>query len=203
MDTRTRISHSLVAACLGLGLVHLTHPAAASAQYWTGLPAWSAPGATGVVDESSTTIIAFDTPAVGLKPSAPASAVAVLRYPVGPLPSQWGHVVVSGSGEAFVSGGNLGHLRLTMTFQKPDEGAYAAATLKRVSLSDGAVTSIASVNTGSHIPGPAIQAAERIISCAETCFVSSAYAYYVEVVVWKAAADSQPRVLGLRVQLWP
>ena len=88
-----------------------------------------------------------------------------------------------------------------MTFQKPDEGAYAVATLKRVSLSDGAVTSIASVNTGSHIPGPAIQAADRTISCAEACFESSVYAYYVEVVVWKAAADSQPRVLGLRVQL--
>ena len=88
-----------------------------------------------------------------------------------------------------------------MTFQKPDEGAYAVATLKRVSLSDGAVTSIASVNTGSHIPGPAIQAADRTISCAEACFESSVYAYYVEVVLWKAAADSQPRVLGLRVQL--
>ena len=87
MDSPTRISFSLVAACLGLGLVHLTHPTAASAQYLAGRPAWSAPGATGMVDESSTTIIAFDTPAVGLKPSAPASTVAVLRYPVGPLPS--------------------------------------------------------------------------------------------------------------------
>ena len=89
-------------------------------------------------------------------------------------------------------------LRLTLTFQKPDEGAYAAATLKRVSLSDGAVTSIASVNTGSHIPGPAIQAADRTISCAAACFESSVYAYYVEVVLWKAAAASQPRVLGLK-----
>ena len=89
MDTRPRVSCSLVVACLGLGFVHLAHPASASAQSWTSWPAWSAPGATGVVDESSTTIIAFDTPAVGLKPSAPASAVAVLRYPVGPLPSRW------------------------------------------------------------------------------------------------------------------
>ena len=79
MDTRPRVPFRLVVACLGLGVVYIVHPAAASAQLWSGTAAWSAPGATGVVDESNTTIVAFDTPAVGQQASAPASAVAVLR----------------------------------------------------------------------------------------------------------------------------
>ena len=62
--------------------------------------------------------------------------------------------------------------------------------------------SIASVNTGSHLPALATQSTDRTINCAEACVDASVYAYYVELVLWKPAADSQPRVLALRVQVW-
>ena len=88
-----------------------------------------------------------------------------------------------------------------MTFRKPDEGSYASATLKRMRLSDGVVTSVASVNTLASLPTTAAQQAERSVSCGEdvACINPYQYAYYVELVLWKPERTNDPRVVALRV----
>ena len=87
-----------------------------------------------------------------------------------------------------------------MTFRKPDDKAHASATLKRVRLSDGLVSSVASVNTGVP-PGTAAQQSERTVSCGEDvpCVNPYEYAYYIELVLWKPESTNDPQVVGLRV----
>jgi hypothetical protein len=177
--------------CTGLAILLSAEPA--RAQLWH--TAWSAPGSTGVVDESNTSIVTFDSIAAALRATASAGSVAVIRYPVTSLPSA---VYVPGLG-AYVP---LVHLRLTMAFQKPDEGSYAAATLKRVRLSDGVASLVASVNSVAHVPAGGTQLEERAIVCATACFQPFEYAYYVEVVLWKPDITNNPKVVSLWVSVY-
>lgn len=183
----------LAAAAAALALLHSPQPV--RAQAFSGVAAWSSVGATGVADESSTAIVAFDnTGGAGVKPAAPAGSIAILRYPVSFLPSHW-YVVNIGSYHV------LDRLKLTMSFRKPDEGSYAFATLKRMRLSDGVVSSVASVSSLAAIPAAAVQQDERTVSCGEDvpCINPYEYAYYVEVVLWKPEGTNNPQVLGLRI----
>jgi hypothetical protein len=170
----------------------------ASAQ-WYGAAAWSVAGSTGVVDESSTSIVMFDnTAGVAFRATAPAGSVATIRYPVSSLP--WGTIWRPGDITHIYPNSRL---RLSMTFRKPDDNSYAAATLKRVRVSDGVVSSLASVNSFGYFPSPDVQLSERTISCGEDACVSpSEYAYYIELVLWKPEIANDPRVVALRVHAY-
>jgi len=182
-------------ACAGLGL--LLSAEQASAQVFTGASAWSVAGSTGVADESSTSLVAFDnTAGVAFRPTAPAGSIAIIRYPVSFLPSTRYDVF---TGWSYV----FNHLRLAMTFRKPDDDSYASATLKRVRLSDGVVTSMTSVNTFGYLPGTNAQQSEWTIACGESaCISPSEYAYFIELVLWKPQIANAPKVVALRVHTW-
>jgi hypothetical protein len=188
---------ALPTACAVL-LVLLASSGLARAQ---GPPVWSAAGPTGVPDETSTSLLAFDAAAVGFVSSAPAASVAVLRYPVGTMhTSQPYFGVVDGDRYSWYT--PYTHLKVSLSFLKPDEGAYASATLKRVRVSDGIVESVSSVNTLSHVSSGGVQVVERTIACpAEGCFRPDLFAYYIEVVLWKQFAASSPRVFVVRTTL--
>jgi hypothetical protein len=176
-------------------LLLLLSPEPARAQVFTGAPAWSVAGSTGIADDDSTSIVSFgNTGGVGIKLAAPAGSIAVLRYPVSFLPS-----LVYGVHTGFYS--TLDRLRLTMTFRKPDDTSYASATLKRVRLSDGVVSSVASVNTFGFPPGAAAQQSDKTVSCGDEvpCISPYEYAYYIELVLWKPDSTNDPQVIGLRV----
>jgi hypothetical protein len=190
-----RRSHLLLGhiAATGLALVVTAEPA--RAQVFTGAAAWSVAGSTGAVDDDSTAIVSFgNTGGVSIKLTAAAGSIAVLRYPVSFLPS-----LVYEVHSGFYS--TLDRLRLTMTFRKPDDSSYASATLRRVRLSDGVVSSVASVNTVGFGPGAAAQLSERTVSCGDEvpCVSPSEYAYYIELVLWKPESTNDPQVVALRV----
>lgn len=152
---------------------------------------WSAAGSTGIVDESSAGLVTLDGAAASIRPTAPAQTVAVLRYPVTSVLPYGANL-------------NLGTVffrtyTIALTFQKNDEQAYAAATLKRVRLSDGFTTSMSGVSSLGTLPGPVPQVLARTFNCTEACFDPISFAYYVEVVLWKPLATSDPRALGLRI----
>ena len=88
-----------------------------------------------------------------------------------------------------------------MTFRKPDDDSDASATLKRVRVSDGVVSSMASLNTFGFLPAAAAQQAEKKISCGENnpCILPYDYAYYIELVLWKPEITNDPKVVALRV----
>jgi hypothetical protein len=138
---------------------------------------WTVSGSTGIVDEADTSEVRFDTAAVGFRPTAPAQSIAVIRYPVS-------QVIAPGC------------LRLSMSYERPDDWSYAAATLKRIQLTDGATSVVTSVNAWEQPPAANTQIIER-----ETPhgWDYSLFAYYVEVVLWKPEATNNPRVVGLRV----
>ncbi|HEY7500441.1 MAG TPA: hypothetical protein VH740_18105 [Vicinamibacterales bacterium] len=191
MDNHLRRPRTVLASSAA-ALLLLLSAQPAGAQSFSGAAAWSSAGATGIADESSTSIVAFDNAGgVGIKLTAPAGSVAVLRFPVSFLPSLWN------TGPLL----ELDHLKLTMTFRKPDDASYASATLKRVRVSDGAVSSMASVNTFGFLPAAAAQQSERAINCGEdvVCINPYEYAFYVELVLWKPETTSDPRVVALRI----
>jgi hypothetical protein len=192
----TTFRRSLFVQAAAAGLALALSAAPARAQALSGVPAWSTAGSTGIVDDANTSIVAFgNTGGVSLKPTAPAGSIAVVRYPVSFLPTHLYNDIGSVGYFAF------DHLRLSMTFRKPDENSYASATLKRVRLSDGVVSSVASVNTFGSLPGASVQQSERTIGCGDevACVNSYEYAYFIELVLWKPESTNDPQVVGLRV----
>jgi hypothetical protein len=167
----------------------------AEAQQWLGQAVWSAPGSTGIVDESSASRVVFDTTSASFNPAAPAGSLATIRYPVTSLPRGPDYVTPNG----FVFTGAWPRLKLALAFEKNDEGAYASATLKRVRLVDGEVSTVAAVSSVQHIPGAGIQLAERRIVCDGGCLNPSEYAYFVDVLLWRQFGTSNPRVVALQV----
>jgi hypothetical protein len=152
---------------------------------------WSAAGSTGVADEDSAAAIRLDTASASIRTTAPAQTVAVLRYPV---------AGVVGSEVNFYVGWVFNdNYTLSLTFQKNDDQAYAAATLKKVRLSDGFTTSMSGVNSMAAAASPSPQTATRTFACSGVCFNTKDFAYYVEVVLWKPLATSDPKVFGLSV----
>jgi hypothetical protein len=188
-------SHLVVAPVACAGLAVLFGAAPARAQALVSAAAWSVAGSTGVVDESSTSLVAFDnTGGVSIKLTAPAGSVAVVRYPVSFLPTH-----TYGIHTGFYD--TLDTVSLVMTFRKPDDNSYASATLKRVRVSDGVVSSVASVNTFASVPAAAAQQVEKTTSCGENepCINTYTYAYYIELVLWKPDATNDPKAIALRV----
>ena len=165
----------------------------AEAQYY-GQALWSAPGSTGIVDESSTSLVVLDTTSASFNPAAPAGSLATIRYPMTSLP-RGPDLLANG----FVYTGTWRRLKLALAFEKNEEGAYASAALKRVRLADGTVSTLASVSSVQHIPGAGIQLAERWIVCDSGCLNASEYAYFVEVLLWRPFGTSNPRVVALQV----
>ena len=161
---------------------------------WYGQALWSAPGSTGIVDESSTSLVVLDTTNASFNPAAPAGSLATIRYPMTSLPR--GPDLLA---HGFVYTGTWSRLKLALAFEKNEEGAYASAALKRVRLADGTVSTVASVSSVQHIPGAGIQLAERRIVCDSGCLNAFEYAYFVEVLLWKPYASSNPRVVALQV----
>jgi hypothetical protein len=158
------------------------------AQQPTALPNlwWTASGSTGIVDEADTSELRLDTATVGFSPTAPAESIAVVRYPLNyPLYHNFT------DGRAYVA--------LTMSYERPDDWSYAAATLKRVHLTDGAPSVVLSVNAWDQPPTGTTQVVTRA-----TRFDGAwrDYAYYVEVVLWKPEATNNPKVVGLKVIGW-
>jgi hypothetical protein len=184
---RTRIG---LVALMATTLAH----APAEAQQWYGHALWSAPGSTGIVDESSTSLVVLDTASVSFNPAAPAGSLATIRYPMTSLPAG-PDVFLNG----FLFVGNWRRLKLALAFEKNEEGAYASAALKRVRLADGAVFTVASVSSVQHIPGPGVQLAERRIVCDSGCLNTFEYAYFVEVLLWRPFGTNNPRVVALQV----
>ena len=162
---------------------------------WGGTPAWTAVGSTGIVDEADTSEIAFSTTAVGFKSTAPAQAMAVVRYPVSLLPSD---VTFYREGWYVFP---FTRFTLTMLYERPDEGSYAAATLKRVRLADGTTSALMTVSAFDNLPAPGTQLTDKTLTCSSLCFDPSEYAYYVEVVLWKPEVANNPKVVALRVML--
>jgi hypothetical protein len=101
-----------------------------------------------------------------------------------------------------VEAGAFVNLKLTMTFVKNDDGAYVSAALKRVRLSDGLETTLAGVNSLAAFPAPGVQTEQRTVACSAGCIDPSQYAYWVEGVLWKPAATSDPKLTALRVHLF-
>jgi hypothetical protein len=192
----TTFRRSLFVQAAAAGLALALGAAPARAQALSGPPAWSTAGSTGIVDESNTSIVAFgNTGNVSLKPTAAAGSIATVRYPVSFLPT---HLYIDNSNVIFYA---FDRLTLSMTFRKPDDNSYASATLKRVRLSDGAVSNMASVNTFGFLPGAAFQQSERTVGCGEevACINAAEYAYFIELVLWKPESTNDPQVVGLRV----
>jgi len=52
---------------------------------WPGLDVWSATGSAGVVAESSTSLVAFDSVGASFRATAAAGSLATIRYPVASL----------------------------------------------------------------------------------------------------------------------
>jgi hypothetical protein len=117
-------------------------------------------------------------------PAGRQDTVAVIRYPI----------------SAVNPGYPWPYLTLKMTYQRPDDWSYAAATLKRVRLADGATSVVMSVNAWDQPPATGTQVVERTIAC--TCFYDEQgrdYAYYIEVTLWKPQAASNPRVFAVQL----
>jgi hypothetical protein len=184
---RTRMG---LVALLAATLAHTP----AQAQQWYGQALWSAPGSTGIVDESSTSLVVFDTTSASFNPAAPAGSLATIRYPMTSLPAG-PDVFLNG----FIFTGTWRRLKLALAFEKNDEGAFASAALKRVRLADGTVSTVASVSSVQHIPAAGIQLAERRIVCDSGCLNSFEYAYFVEVLLWRQFGTSTPRLVALQV----
>jgi hypothetical protein len=138
---------------------------------------WRVSGSTGIVDEADVSKVRFDTAAAGFRPAAPAQSVAALRYPVGQM---------AGPGCA----------TLGMSYERPDDWSYVAATLKRVRLTDGATSIVTSVNAWDQPPAPGAQMIERAASVPWELVPA---AYYIEVTLWKPQATNNPKLVGLRV----
>jgi hypothetical protein len=162
--------------------------------------AWSTVASAGTVDEASTSLVLLDAGSVGFRPTAPAGSVAVIRYPLSSLPSGSAFFNPPVGYEVFYS---YVRLVLTLSFRKNDDNAYAAAAVKRVRLADGQTNTVAGVNSLAYFPGGDVQHDERIVGCSAPpyCYAPAEYAYFVEVVIWKPQATSDPKVVGVRVHL--
>jgi hypothetical protein len=171
--------------------------APAEAQQWAGQAVWSAPGSTGIIDDSSTSRVVFDSTGASFHPAAPVGSVATIRYPVTSLPGGPDYYVSSTIG--YISIGVWRRLKLALAFEKNDDGAYSSATLKRVRLVDGEISTVAAISSIQHIPGAGIQLAERRIVCDGGCLNPSEYAYFAEVLLWRQFGTSNPRVVALQV----
>jgi hypothetical protein len=159
---------------------------------------WWAVGSTGIADESTASLVSFEGAAASLRPSSPAGTVATVRYPVSLAPG----LLYVDAATSYIYSSLFTRLRLTMTFVKNDDGAYVAAALKRIRLSDGVETSMAGTNSMAAFPAATVQAVDRTITCAAGCIDPSRYAYYVEVTLWAPAATSDPQLSALRVHLF-
>jgi hypothetical protein len=149
------------------------------AQSWSGYR--MASGSTGIVDEADVSEVAFDTTGVRFRSTAPAQSVAVIRYPVN-----------------FHLRDAATHLELTMSYQRPDEGSFAVATIKRVRLANGVTSVVGSVNAWETAPGPGVQMVTKSFACDSGCWFGE-YVYHVEVQLWKPEVTNSPRVVGLRL----
>jgi hypothetical protein len=172
----------------GLAVLLIATLADRSAEAQSYAEAWSAPGSTGVVDESSLSLVSLNGTSASFRASAPAGSVATIRYSVTSL------------SPIDFFGRIRNRIRLTLAFQKNEDGAYASAMLKRIRLADGAVSLVASINSLELLPGSGVQIAERTVTCASGCFLADDYAYFIEVVLWKPYATNAPRVVALRVR---
>ena len=163
------------------------------------LGSWTAAGSTGIVDEADVSEVVFDTAGVALRLTAPAQARAVLRYPITFAPAGSYSLIFDGE-QIIYSFRSSPTVRLALTYERPDEWAYAAATLKRVRLADGITSVLGSVNAWDLPLAPGTQTVEKTIACAPACFFPGGeFAYYIEVILWKPYAPSNPRVVAVRL----
>jgi hypothetical protein len=177
----TRRSRHPFCVSLFAGLVLVLLAGHAEAQ-----TSWYTAGSTGTVDEADVSEVMFDSAAAALRPTAPAQAVAVIRYHISAVNTSY----------------PWRYLTLKMTYQRPDDWSYAAATLKRVRFDDGATSAVMSVNAWDQPPAAGTQVVQKTIAC--SCFYAEEgrdYAYYVEVTLWKPQAASNPRVLALQMRI--
>lgn len=173
-------------------------PSHATAQ-WIGVAsAWSAPGSTGVVDEASLPFVTVDHAKAAVRSTAPAGSVVVLRYPVF-LSATYLHVYPEPGPIIYDF---YKHATLTLSFQRNEEAALIVAILRRVRLSDGETTMMLAVDGNSSLPSSGVQTVTRNLQCGdEPCLRPDQYAYWVEVALWKVRATSDPKVVGVGVQL--
>jgi hypothetical protein len=180
-------------------------PAAAPEPQWVGIAAaWSSPGSAGVADESSVPLVTFDHAKAAVRPSAPAGSLVWLRYPIF-LSRTWSVAIPDPSGNTpgiFQSGYYI-NAKLTLSFQRNDEGALILALLRRVRLSDGETTTMTAVDGLSSPPSPGVQTVSKNLYCAEGCVQPDQYAYWVEVALWKVNATSDPKIVAVGVHLTP
>ena len=151
---------------VGVGLLFDAAGTTVQAQTYNTGWTWSSIGSAGVPDESVAPLVSLAGASVSLRSTAPAGTVAVVRYPV---TFTSGLFVYNQPLNGVIYTYPYQGLRLTMFFQKNDDGAYASAILKRVRLSDGVESSVAGVNSLSSFPAPAVQSVERSIGCAAGC----------------------------------
>jgi len=196
---RDRSFLRLVVFGAGVVAALVLEPSHATAQ-WLGIAAaWSAPGPTGVVDETSTALVTFDHAKAAVRPTAPVGSLVGLRYPVF-LSASWLDAIPDPPCNAF---GYYTHATLTLSFQRNEEAALIVALLRRVRLSDGETTLVLAVDGNSSPPSPGVQTVTRNLTCDEACIRPDQYAYWVEVALWKVKATSDPKIVGVGVHLTP
>jgi hypothetical protein len=186
-----------VMVLVALGFLFGPGSAAVQAQTYESGWTWSSIGSAGMADESVAALVSFAGASVSLRSSAPAGTVAVIRYPVTFSSGRFVHYQPAFQ---YIFTSPFQELRLTMFFQKNDDGAYASAILKRVRLSDGVESSVAGVNSLSSFPASGVQSVERSIGCSGGCIDLTQYAYYIEAVLWKPAVGNDPKLTVIRVQ---
>ena len=181
---RTRLVFTLLASAAALAPLHLH---ADFAQFW------SAIGAVGIADESSTSLISFsDTGSVTMKSSV-ASGTAQLRYPVyivgnmtkdlSPINDRW---------------------CLGMQYRDNGDHSQVIAALKSVNTSTGAVVSYGTLD--SKIYGDTGTAYQTRFNCVLansdgtplSSFFSGDTAYYIDVKLIKTASDGNPGLKSLQ-----
>lgn len=163
---------------------------------------WSSAGSVGIVDESHTSLVSLNGATAALRPTAAAGSAVYLRYPVSLVPGALYATVFEVPSTTWTGLSFFTRLKFTVTFQKNDDGAYVVASLKRLRLSDGVVSTLAAADSGSSFAMPGVQSVDRTITCAAGCADPLQYAYFVEAAVWKAWATSDPRLAALRVHLF-
>lgn len=178
-NTRNR---TLPLLAVALAALAIAAPARAQAS-----KSWTTVGAAGNVDDGDTAIFDGLVSAMGVKSTAPLPATVDVKYNVTAVDG----LLTSAPSRA-----------LRVGLLDDGSGSRVVVRLKRASVSSGAVTTIATLDSDAWSSSPYMQVREHVTCYGEPTYLAfdfSLYAYFFEVQITKSTSTANPRLYSIQL----
>jgi hypothetical protein len=141
-------------------------------------------GSTGIVDETDSSLVAFDGPYVFMNPSAPVGSILNLRYSIP-------HILVTGMDD---------YVFLQMRFADSGASSRVIVRLREYDLFTGILTTKMTMDSDRFAPSPSFQTQTVSASYSSFDFDFRTKSYFLDVELRKVESGGNPWLAAMKLR---